>query len=794
MMNKIELMAPAGNLEILKAAVDYGADAVYLGVGAFNARMNADNFGFDELQEGIRYAKLRSSKVYLTLNTIVNSFELDEAVITAGNAYDLGIDGLIIQDLGLAIKIHEQYPNIPLIASTQMNIFSTGEFSKLKELGFKRIVFPRELSLDEISKRNKIASRLGLETEVFAHGAVCVCASGLCLFSSMNKSGSRSGNRGLCAQPCRQEYTLYKQNTEIKQGHLISPKDRSIIPYLSQIIESGTTSLKIEGRMRDINYVKSTVRAYRILIDAFYEGTLDDRLADSVMNDLLVNFNRGGKFTTQYLNGKKPSDFLSGEYVGKFGLKLGIIRSCDSSKGTITFTYNDKLPLPSRGDYLSIRSGSDEVCSFPIGKIHEMPKALAVKGLHPEMILKLKENMSVYLMGHDTVIDRTELRKTHINISVDNSNSRVISANAKVITGSNREVFAEYEIDIDEGFEGNALAPERVEAQLRKCGDTPFTVDEVYFVSDNEFKCKISIINELRRGLTDNLCSEILFSNENYLNPDFEDFFDFDENSGIAEQVDENENGISGDILNMVYFPSYKNVTADLLNTACDLFAFNIYDLCVKKFRDEIINLINGSDKKLVVVFPDFHHDLVIKVFLESYNMIKDALGEKLFAYIDSKLIGTSEFASEDGVKHFVSAGANIFNEVSSKFAFEQCDGIYPSYELQKDEMTDTILKSGKQTDKYVLLHTEGRIPWMQSDFCSIGAHQPKCRACFDPVDYILKPDENARNDQSGLYVFSRPVDCSSSIWGDAKNKYNIEDAERLSEAGYNVINVNVII
>ncbi len=792
MMNKIELMAPAGNLEILKAAVDYGADAVYLGVGAFNARMNADNFGFDELQEGIRYAKLRSSKVYLTLNTIVNSFELDEAVITAGNAYDLGIDGLIIQDIGLALKIHEQYPNIPLIASTQMNIFSISEFSKLKEIGFTRIVFPRELSLDEISKRNKIASRLGLETEVFAHGAVCVCASGLCLFSSMNKSGSRSGNRGLCAQPCRQEYTLYKQNTEIKQGHLISPKDRSIIPYLSQIIESGTTSLKIEGRMRDINYVKSTVRAYRMLIDAYYEGILDDSLADSVMNDLLVNFNRGGKFTSQYLNGKKPSDFLSGEYVGKFGLKLGIIRSCDSSKGTVTFTYNDKLPLPSRGDYLSIRSGSDEVCSFPIGKIHEMPKALAVKGLHPEMILKLKENMSVYLMGHDIAIDRTELRKTHINISVDNSNPGMISANAKVISGSNREVFAEYEIDIDEGFEGNTLALERVETQLRKCGDTPFVVDDVYFVSENEFKCKISLINELRRGLTDNLCSEILFNNENYLNSDFEDFFDFDEVADVTEQAEDVDINKQGSIISMVYFPSYKNVTADSLNSESDLFAFNIYDLCVKKFRDEVISFMSNSDKRLVVVFPDFHHDSVIKVFLESYNMIKETLGDKLFAYIDSKLIGISEFVSEGNVKHFVSAGTNIFNEVSSSFVFEQCDGLYPSYELQNDEMTDTILKSGKHSDKYVLLHTEGRIPWMQSDFCPVGAHQTKCRACFDSVDYILKPDESAKNEQSGLYVFSRPMDCSSSIWGEAKNKYNSEDATRLSEAGFNVINVSV--
>ncbi|MBQ4271479.1 MAG: U32 family peptidase, partial [Clostridiales bacterium] len=208
MRKKIELLAPAGSLPILKAAVDNGADAVYIGADIFNARINADNFTMEDIAEGCSYAHRRSSLVYLTLNTLVNDDEIESALQLASDAYNAGIDAILIQDKGLLELIHKTYPQIPLHASTQMNIYSRDDLSELKKLGISRIVVPRELSVSEISDRVRLASREGIELEVFAHGAICVCYSGLCLFSSMNKSGSRSGNRGVCAQPCRQEYTL----------------------------------------------------------------------------------------------------------------------------------------------------------------------------------------------------------------------------------------------------------------------------------------------------------------------------------------------------------------------------------------------------------------------------------------------------------------------------------------------------------------------------------------------------------------------------------------------------------
>ena len=234
-MNRIELLAPAGSLPILKAAVDSGADAVYCGVNLYNARINADNLTMDDLMEGCVYAHRRSTKGYLTLNTLINDEELPEATELAANAYNLGVDAILVQDIGLARSIKSKYPEIPLHASTQMNVYSTDDSKTLSEMGFTRVVLPRELTLDEIRTSVRIASQYDIDLEVFAHGAVCVCYSGLCLFSSMNKSGTRSGNRGLCAQPCRQEYKLIGNGNTVRSGHLLSPKDRCVIPYLSEL-------------------------------------------------------------------------------------------------------------------------------------------------------------------------------------------------------------------------------------------------------------------------------------------------------------------------------------------------------------------------------------------------------------------------------------------------------------------------------------------------------------------------------------------------------------------------------
>lgn len=776
-MNKIELMAPAGSLQILKAACDSGADAVYLGLGAYNARMNADNFTEEDLIEGCRYAHHRSSKVYLTLNTLVNDYEMSDALITARSAYDAGVDGIIIQDIGLASKIRNEYPDIPLICSTQMNIFNSDALSEIRDMGFVRVVLPRELSLKEIGKRTRMARSLGLETEVFIHGAVCVSCSGLCLFSSMNKSGSRSGNRGLCAQPCRQEYDLFAGKTKIKSGHLLSPKDRSSVPYVASLIESGVSSFKIEGRMREEGYVVNTVRAYRRLIDAYYDGTLDVELENGVINDLLVSFNRGGSFTTQYLSEKKDPDFLSGEYVGKYGLRMGLLKSKDSKKGTITFAYDDKLPLPSKGDYLSIRQGSLELCSFPIGKVHEAPGSLSVKGLHPEMIDKLPMNkVSVFLMGHDVEISKSDLRKTHIDISIGIEGD-LITADAKVNSGINLNCSSYFDVDIPSDFDGNPIDRERLVSQLKKTGDTPFVVDNVLFKSDDDIKCRISLINELRRGVLDALISDIDYKYERETLMNSFDMFGEEDEDTEAVSSEEGEN------LRLHIFPSYKRFENDLVRDT-DMYGFSIYDLTVNGFRKKIVELIKSEDSKLVVVMPDFCHDKSAAVFETTLKELKDELGDAFYAILDSKTFTDSDIYSSLEVKHFLSAGSNIYNSESFKKVTESCDGAFISYEIDPNSVSEIL--SGNSKDKTVLLHSEGLIPWMQSHFCAIGAHKDGCRSCYDPVTYSLKGDGNE------CIIISRPADCSSVIYGPAKFHYDDEQISAVNDMGFDTISVEV--
>ena len=216
----LDLLSPVGNFDCLKAAVQNGADSVYFGADLFSARAFAHNFNLDELKNAIEYAKLRGVKTNLTLNTLLKDDEFDKAINLAIKAYEFGIDAIIVQDLGLAMKLISLIPDLPIHASTQMTIHNLNGALELQELGFKRVVLSRELSIDEI---NHICKNTKLETECFIHGALCISYSGQCLFSSL--IGGRSGNRGKCAGPCRLPYELLENDKKIDSGYLLNTRD-----------------------------------------------------------------------------------------------------------------------------------------------------------------------------------------------------------------------------------------------------------------------------------------------------------------------------------------------------------------------------------------------------------------------------------------------------------------------------------------------------------------------------------------------------------------------------------------
>ena len=758
MRKKIELLAPAGNLEILKAAVDMGADAVYCGLGRFNARVNADNFDIYELEEAADYAHLRSSKVYLTVNTLMNNMEFDEFLPDIAKAVEIGVDGLIVADCGVLAKLARAFPDVLINASTQMNVFSEDEFYNLSKLGVNRIVLPRELTMDEIASRTAKAAKYGMDTEVFAHGAVCVCVSGLCLFSAMNKSGTRSGNRGTCAQPCREEYALFNDGLRLRKGHLLSPKDRDVTDYIGRLIDSGVASLKLEGRMREISYVRSCVRAYRTMIDAYYDGVLDEPLKRTLRQDLLINFNRGGSYTSQALSGNKDSRLLSGEFPGKYGLQIGKIIRTDRGSGEIRMSFGRNLPVPSKGDYLSIRKDKTvEVCSFPIGKMEEAPDHLNVKGLHPDMFRKIEPGMDVFLMNHTEPVSREELRRTPIKMSLTLKGSSA-SLEAVVTDGSCSGVKAVSVLSLPKDYQGSAIDPDRIRTQLKKTLDTPFEVVDVQLDGNADFYCPVSFVNELRRELISVL--------EDKIRTRFK-------RSGecVIDYIEASEGTSEGKTSVMFTYPTIR-LNEDILKSGADIYCMSLYDMANPALRKTAVSFIKDEGAELALMLPGFYHDRHIKTVNETIKALKDELGDKFTSVITSQLFEDSKKYKDLGLKKYVSSSANIYSSDSLKLATGYCDGLFMSSELSAEEimgLADALTGTGTT----LIVHAEGEIPWMQSDFCCCGQNAKDCHFCEKQSVFALN---GVSSTETRCYAVPHRADCSCTIYGPSRNLWQDMD------------------
>ncbi len=311
MSNKdIEVLSPVGSFEMLEAAVRSGADAVYMGLKDFNARRNADNFNVNDLEEAVKYCHIRGVKVYLTLNTLVSDSEISAAFYAAKKAYELGVDAVIVQDIGLAQLLHQSLPQLPLHASTQMSAHSPSALPFLKELGFTRVVASREMSKKELADFTKAAQALGLETEVFVHGALCMCMSGQCYLSAM--LGGRSGNRGLCAGPCRLPFAVQNGN-----GYDLSLKDLSLVDYIDELKKMGVCSLKIEGRMKRPEYVAAATAVCR--------KTVDGENCAELKDTLYKVFSRSG-FTSGYYDSRLGPDMFGIRTKDDVTLSAGVIK------------------------------------------------------------------------------------------------------------------------------------------------------------------------------------------------------------------------------------------------------------------------------------------------------------------------------------------------------------------------------------------------------------------------------------------------------------------------------------
>lgn len=329
MTKKFEVLAPCGGMESVYAAVRSGADAIYLGAKEFSARASAENFDFSQLKEAVDYCHINRVKVYLTLNTIVFDDELQLALNTVKEAAKAGIDALIVQNLGVAEIAKKVVPDLPLHGSTQMSVHSLGGAKLLYEMGFKRVVLSREMSLQEI---REIAENCPIELEVFVHGALCMSVSGQCYFSAM--LGGRSGNRGRCAQPCRLPFKIGKSD------YSLSLKDNSVINYLPELEKLGVASAKIEGRMKRPEYVSSAVRACAEMRD---NGFVSEKTAENLESV----FSRTG-FTDGYITGKRYDMF-------GYRKKEDVVSATSKLLSDIRTTYKDEKKKVSLSGKLTCR-------------------------------------------------------------------------------------------------------------------------------------------------------------------------------------------------------------------------------------------------------------------------------------------------------------------------------------------------------------------------------------------------------------------------------------------------------
>ncbi len=508
----VELLAPAGNMECLHAAVKAGADAVYLGADHFNARRGADNFSLENLAEACDYAHLRGVKIYLTLNTVVLPSELPDALELARQAYRCGVDAFIVQDIGISIELSRIMPDVEVHVSTQMNIHDEDGLRAAAALGATRVTLARELSLAEIARLHELAEELGVELESFAHGALCICYSGQCFMSSL--VGGRSANRGRCAQACRLPYELHnralRKTLDAPGEHLLSPKDLCTANLIPELLHAGVASLKIEGRMKSPEYVQAVVGVYRAVIDRV-EAAIDRDGIDSVvasdapelraseeeMNVLSEAFSRG--FTTAYLKGKRGNEIMSygrpnnrGVFVGRVAkVREGLVFIDPETElhvgDLIEFWTNRGHFVHTIGEFKTDRAGR---VFFPVERA-------VGKG---DRVFRVR-NAEAAFVDDDKLPSVAVCARAELRIGQPALLTFTVAAGDASVTVEGPEV---------EAARTKAITEEEVREHIDRMGTTPFYLSSLEIDLDEGVGMGFSMLHKLRARAAEELQEAIL--------------------------------------------------------------------------------------------------------------------------------------------------------------------------------------------------------------------------------------------------------------------------------------------
>lgn len=494
MTDRYEILAPCGSPQTLRAALMSGCDSVYLGAKAYNARAGAANFDLEELKCAIDNCHLLGVKVYITFNTLCKDGETEGLFELAKKLCELGADAFIVADIGIFSAFKKYFKGININASTQMCAHSTDGALALKALGADRIILARELSLSDIADiRRALGDKPDLEG--FVHGALCVSYSGRCLFSSF--IGGRSGNRGCCAQPCRMEYTLLKNNSPVIKAPLLSPKDIMCAEHLNELIKAGVKAFKIEGRLKTAQYVAQTVKTYKKYLDKVLKENKDTKISEEDKKDLLQVFSRGGSFSEGLLHSQKGRDLLS-KSVKNSGREIGVVAG-EAKNGCYIRFFEDLVC----GDGIEI---AEENKGTSVSK----PIACGEKVFFP---LKCKKGLKVTLSYDKRLTDRlnceleTAVRQREITARFT---ARINAPITLTLTSPEAEITVT--ADPPETAVTRPSTEEEITSRLKKTGATPFKITDIKTdIADNLY-LPVKALNTLRRTACETLEQKITAS------------------------------------------------------------------------------------------------------------------------------------------------------------------------------------------------------------------------------------------------------------------------------------------
>ena len=693
----MELLAPAGTMENFMAALESGADAIYLGGKVFNARAHAANFGIDELREAVRLAHILDVSVYVTVNILIGDTELKDLEQYIKDLDSIGVDAIIVQDLAVAEIAKRVAPNIHLHGSTQMTAATLDAVRFYESLGFTRVVLARELSLKEIQH---ICKHCKAEIEVFVHGALCVCYSGQCLMSSF--IGGRSGNRGACAQPCRLPYELLDSKGESvlpkHEAYLLSPKDLNYSEHMNELVAAGVTSFKVEGRMKKVSYVRQVIGTYREILD-------EASIHENQRKALASGFNRG--FSTAYLEdtvGRQMMTVVAPNHQGK------PIGESYTKKGEVYLSLTEPIEqgslvkiLQSNGSVTYYTVDDEWTCvsdtlykgrpaeGLAVGQLYlaSTPKNTKSRGLQE---FTRKYDMSVYLsVGSNGETNYTELTAIlDSGLSVTVTNEYVPAIANKVPTSL-----------------------EKVTEQLGRLGNTLFRLSYVD-IPDGPYMWPASVLNALRRDAVTALETALITHHvESWqalqvtgdVDYDFkaQHELSYDTCPMISARVDEIEGvkaAIAGGAQKIVFGGDRLSRTP---------YALSIYD--------EVARLCAQSDVICTFATPRVVKDDEVEAYKHTLEAIVQAHPDSISIHVTQALLWLRELGYTGAIE--ADTGLNIFNTPTLHF-WEQLhiSCVNPSQELTLKQITELAKHSHVPIETMVHGYTE----MMISEYCAIAS------------------------------------------------------------------------